>query len=59
MIPNNAPKVSINNNYYILIKYRGQQIQDIKQHYANILTLPKGVVMEINVNLLMEIKNYV
>ena len=58
MIPNNAPKVSINNNHYILIKYRGQQIQDIKQHYANILILLRVAVMEINVNLLMEIKNY-
>ena len=59
MIPNNAPKVSINNNYYILIKYRGQQIQDIKQHYVNILALPKAAVMGINANLLMEIKNCV
>ena len=58
MIPNNAPKVS-NNDNYILINYRDQLIQDIKQHYASILTLPKVVAMEINVNLLMEIKNCV
>jgi hypothetical protein len=58
MIPNNAPKVS-NNNNYILINYRDQLIQDIKQHYVNILALPRVVVMGINVNLLMEIKNCV
>ena len=58
MIPNNAPKVS-NNNNYILINYRDQLIQDIKQHYANILALLRVVVMGINANLLMEIKNYV
>ena len=58
MIPNNAPKVS-NNNNYILINYRDQLIQDIKQHYVNILALPKAAVMGINANLLMEIKNCV
>ena len=58
MIPNNAPKVS-NNDNYILINYRDQLIQDIKQHYASILTLHKVVAMGINANLLMEIKNCV
>ena len=59
MIPNNAPKVSNNNMIFFLINYRDQQIQDIKQHYANILVLPRVVVMGKNVNSLMEIKNYV
>jgi len=59
MIQNNAPKVSNNNNHCLLIKYRDQQIQDIKQHYANILALPRVAVMGINANSLMEIKNYV
>ena len=58
MIPNNTQKVSIDNNNFLII-YRGQPIQDIKQHYANILALPKAVVMGINANLLMGIKNYV
>ena len=57
MIPNNAPKVSINNNHYILIKYRGQQIQDIKQHYVNIIIHHKAVAMEINANLHMVREN--
>ena len=58
MLPNSTQKVSNNNNHYILINYRDQLIQDIKQHYANILALLRVVVMGINANLLMEIKNY-
>ena len=58
MIPNNTQKVSNNNIHYILINYRDQQIRDIKQLYANILELLRVVVMGINANLLMEIKNY-
>ena len=58
MIPNNTQKVSL---ILIIIKYnfRAQQIQDTKQYYANILALLKAAVMEINVNLPMEIRNYV
>ena len=59
MIQNNTQKVSNNNNNYFAINFRDLQIQDIKQHYASILALPRDVVMGINVNLLMEIKNYV
>ena len=57
MMQNNTQKVSL--IIIFTFNFRGRLIQDTKQLYANIIVLLKVVVMEINANLHMEIRNYV